>query len=179
MFRDRAQDALLIAAAPTLKRIGRHRKRVPERLEKLLAYLEIGENLFHPDLNATEAWKKARIRDHSLTTVFRDFTGRSLAVYITEARIEVAKRMLQSTDLAIGKIGRAVGYSYHRTFLNAYRRVESKKPSEEPRRPASARIGGTAHGQCAPEAARGSSGEQPLGTWPDPEEEAGARSFRQ
>ncbi len=122
------KETVLTAAAPTLERIRRDRLRLSHRLAKLLVYVE--EHLLDPQLSATRAWQAAGIRDHTLSVEFRDITGTSLKLYIEGARIEIADRLLRSSDLEIGVIGREVGYSYHTTFTAAYRRCMGKTPSQ-------------------------------------------------
>lgn len=128
MFRGRLKEAVSDAAAPTLERIRRDRLRASHRLARLLRHVE--EHLFDPDLDATRAWRAAEIRDHSLSLEFRDLTGTSLKPYIEGARIEVAEQLLRCSDLEVGVIGLEVGYTYHATFIAAYKRQTGKAPSQ-------------------------------------------------
>ncbi len=79
MFRDRAQDALRIAAIPTLDQVRRDRERARGKLKKLFTY--VARRLFHPELDAKRAWLGAGLRDHTLTAAFKDVTGTSLKRY--------------------------------------------------------------------------------------------------
>ncbi len=119
MFRDQVHGALRLASAPTLERIRGDRERLPPRLAKLLAHVE--EHLCDPDLNVDSARRATGIRDHSLSTVFRTYTGRTLRVYIAQARLEIADRMLRGTGIEIGRISLAVGYGAS-SSRHAYRR---------------------------------------------------------
>ena len=57
MRKDRVQEALKIAAAPTLEEMRAERRRLPPKLGKLITYLT--HHLFEVKLNATRAWKRA------------------------------------------------------------------------------------------------------------------------
>ncbi len=133
MSRDRDLDALRIAAAPTLKRIRSDRKRAPSRLKKV--FTVIAGMLFDHGLNASSAWRKAGIKDHSLTAAFKVFAGCSLRPYIAQARIDVAEALLRITDLELSTISLLVGYTNHSTFIGNYVRIKNVLPSEVPRVP--------------------------------------------
>ncbi len=119
MSRDRVQEALKIAAAPTLEEMRAERERLPPKLAKVITYLT--HHLSEVKLNATRAWKRAGIADHSLSPAFREATGWTLRQYIERLRLEVADRMIRTApDVELGWISLAVGYEHHGTFLNAY-----------------------------------------------------------
>ncbi len=125
MPRDQAHDARRIAAAATLARIRRDRKRAPARLKKLFTYL--ARNLFQTTLDATSAWRGAGIRDHALTAAFKDVTGTSLKPYFDRARIDVAEVLFRTTDLDASEISLEVGYGYHPTFTDNYQRFKGSE----------------------------------------------------
>lgn len=130
---DRVLEALEIAAAPTLEDMRSDRKALPRRLSRLMTYLV--NHLFDLQLNATRAWRKAGIRDHSLSTTFRATTGMTLRRYIERRRLEVADRMVLAGDVKIGRISLAVGYDHHGTFVAAYKKWFEELPSEARRKP--------------------------------------------
>ncbi len=128
MFQDEPhQDAFKAAAQATRARIRRDRAQAPRALRRL--FTVVATKLFHPSLNANEAWKAAGIRDRTLRTVFRDATDTSLGRYIAAARIEVADVLMITTDLGLTSISLRVGYIYHPTFAENYKRLKGKKPS--------------------------------------------------
>ncbi len=134
MYRDRVQEALKIAAAPTLEEMRALRKTLPPKLAKLVTYLV--NHLFDLKLTATLAWERAGITDHSLSPAFHQATGRTLSRYIERRRLEVADRMIRNASgVELGWISLAVGYEHHGTFLNAYGRWLEETPTAARRDP--------------------------------------------
>ncbi len=60
--------------------------------------------------------------------VFKQYVGRSPMQYITEKRIELAKKLLQETDLTATEIGERCGYFDHALFFKAFKRVSGVTP---------------------------------------------------
>ncbi len=134
MFGDEPhQDAFKAAAQSTRARIRRDRARAPDALKKV--FTVVAGRLFQSSLNATEAWKAAGIKDCALRAVFKQTTGTSLSRYIAEARIEVASVLMATTDLDLASISLKVGYTYHPTFADNFKRLKGKLPSEVTREP--------------------------------------------
>ena len=132
MFRDDPyRDAFNAAAEATRAGIRRDRARAPRALKKV--FTVIARRLFHPSLNANEAWRAAGVRDRSLGTVFKALTEVSLSRYIAVARIEVADVLIRNTDLDLASISERIGYTYHPTFTENYKRLKGTLPSEMPR----------------------------------------------
>lgn len=126
---DPNQDAFKAAARATLARIRRDRADAPPALKKVFTI--VAKRLFQSSLDATKAWKEAGIKDTALMAVFTESTGSSLAVYIAEARIEVACVLMATTDLNLTVISLKVGYTYHPTFTDTFKRLkDGQKPSE-------------------------------------------------
>ncbi len=111
MFRDRVQEALQVNAATTLHRMRTEAESLRPQLAKLVTY--VADHLFDPDLNVGSAQRATGLRDQSLSTILRDTLGQPLRSYIEAARIEVAERMLRTTQHEIGRISYAVGYACH------------------------------------------------------------------
>ncbi len=133
MYRDRDQSALRGAAAATLERIRRHRRRASGPLKKV--FTVIARDLFQPSLNAEAAWRRAGIKDHRLAEAFKQITGETLYQYIVEARVEVAEVLMLTTDLDLASISLMVGYAYHPTFEDTYERLRGKRPKRARRKP--------------------------------------------
>ncbi len=121
-------DAFKAAAEATRARIRRDRARAPSALKKV--FTVVASRLFDPSLNATEAWQAAGIKDCALRAAFKDFTDTSLGRYIAAARIEVAGVLMAITDLDLATISGRLGYTYHPTFTENYKRLKGRRPSE-------------------------------------------------
>lgn len=134
MYRDLTDEALEKAAAPTLERIRQDRELIPV-FKRLFTYLANRKRLLSPKLTAEAAWKASRVRGHDRTKVFRAFTGRSLHDYIERRKLEIADRLVMSTDVEIGFVSVTVGYTHHVTFLEAYKKWVEERPSDARRKP--------------------------------------------
>ncbi len=128
---DPYRDAFKAAAGATRARIQRDRARAPRVLKRV--FTVVASRLFHPTLNATEAWKRAGVRDRGLGTAFEAFAKVSLKCYIEAGRIEVADVLMATTDLDLFSLSEKLGYTYYPTFAEAYMRQNGKLPSEVPR----------------------------------------------
>lgn len=65
---------------------------------------------------------RSGLTERSLLRRFRKATGQTPVEYIQTLRIEEAKQMLETTDLAIEDIAAEVGYTEPSSFRNAFRR---------------------------------------------------------
>ncbi|MEE8522474.1 MAG: AraC family transcriptional regulator [Thermoanaerobaculia bacterium] len=134
-FRDRAQDALGKAAAPTRERIREDLATtdLPAPLGDFLRYL--AEHLFDSQLTVDKARIEVGIGNNAVSTRFGHYFGVTAAKYIERRRIETAERMLRSSDVEIARVGRTVGFTSRSTFYAAYERCTGEKPGDVRRRP--------------------------------------------
>jgi AraC-like DNA-binding protein len=95
-------------------------------IERTLHYVKshLSENL-----TIEEAARKAYLSRSLFTQRFRQQTGRSFRQYVTEARIEEAKHLLQNSRLAISLIPHYVGLSPSR-FFDLFRQQTGQTPAE-------------------------------------------------
>jgi AraC-like DNA-binding protein len=63
-----------------------------------------------------------------LTTVVRRKTGRTVQQWITERRMQAARRLLNDTDLAIAEISRQIGYRDVSYFTRRFRSEHGMAP---------------------------------------------------
>lgn len=66
--------------------------------------------------------KKFSINPSTLSTIFKQQTGKNISSYIEDIRIKEAMRLLRTTDWTINQISEAVGYLTASTFCRAFRR---------------------------------------------------------
>lgn len=64
------------------------------------------------------------------STMFKKLTGQSFADYLTEVRLEEAKRMLKEDNKSILEISEAVGYSDNKYFRKLFKKATGMKPSD-------------------------------------------------
>lgn len=121
------QRILEAAAAETLERIRRDRKRVPPQIQPLLAYLE--EHLFDPDLDANQLKRACGVRDHSLPVHFHNALDLPPYAYIEDCRLRTACRLLRDSNLKVWQVAQLLGYSTLQVFSRAFHRWSGVRPS--------------------------------------------------
>jgi transcriptional regulator GlxA family with amidase domain len=112
-----------------------------------LPYATLARRLPHPDalVRRAEAWLESHFRDadvlrdavrhvgvpeRTLKRRFRLATGRSLIAYVQNLRIDEAKRLLESTDIAADEAGAQVGYSDASFFRRLFKRLVGVSPGQ-------------------------------------------------
>lgn len=65
-----------------------------------------------------------------LCTVFREQMGSCIAEYLRAQRMCEARRLLETTDMKMAEISRAVGYAHASSFTDAFKREFGISPSE-------------------------------------------------
>ncbi len=102
--------------------------------EKSNFYLQIknyiDEHFQDFELSALELATIFKINSSYLSSQFKKEFNIGLLDYITEVRIEAAKKLLLTTDESNNEIGQRVGYSNVRTFLRAFSKYEGITPKE-------------------------------------------------
>jgi len=99
----------------------------------------------HDPLRELQAWiAEHPDRDHSVENlatrvamsprnfarVFRADVGCTPAVYVERTRVEVARRLLETTTLTVDEIGRTAGFGTSETFRRAFGRRVGASPTE-------------------------------------------------
>lgn len=72
----------------------------------------------------------AHINSAYLSNIFKKATGVNYQTYLTEVRIEKAKRLLCDLDMNLTQIANAVGYNSTRYFSKMFEQETGMKPSE-------------------------------------------------
>jgi AraC-like DNA-binding protein len=121
-----------VAAEEAIRRIWRDRKRTRGMVRRMLAYLE--KHLFDPNLQVRTVKAALGIHDNTVALRFHSEVGSSPKVYITNRRMEVARRLLKDTHLPVWRIGELVGFSSLGTFSQRFDGVVGIRPSVYRRR---------------------------------------------
>lgn len=90
----------------------------------------VGENYDNYDLTLESVAKEFNFDSKSLSRKFKNYCHVTFHKYLTEIRIEEAKRLLITTDMSIEQIYIKVGYVSRTTFMRAFNSVEKVTPSE-------------------------------------------------
>jgi AraC family transcriptional regulator, transcriptional activator of pobA len=113
-----------------------------ENDEPLLAEVfEIIEHRYPHQLSLRDVASAVNISPGHLTTTVRRRTGRTIQQWITERRMVQARRLLSSTDLPIGEIGRRVGIPDAGYFARTFNKVHGVSPGHWRRAGPASRLG--------------------------------------
>ena len=115
------------AARESFERIRLDRRKAPQRLKPLLAYIE--KNLFNPTLDVNQLKRSCGVRDNSVPIQFHSAVGRPPHGYIEDRRLETACRLLADTNLKIWQISELLGYSSIQVFSRAFSRWSGERPT--------------------------------------------------
>lgn len=104
---------------------GLERSLSPSQFRKVLDYIEahLGD-----DLSLCELADEVGMSAHYFSALFRNRTGLSPYRYITERRIEEAKRLLRRSNLRLVDIALEVGFSSQSRFTEAFTRIAGTTP---------------------------------------------------
>ncbi len=127
MLAGHSHKLLAEAARESIERIQLDRRKAPQRLKPLLAYIE--ENLFHPTLDVNQLKRSCGVRDNSVPIQFHSAVGRPPHGYIEDRRLETACRLLAETHLKIWQISELLGYSSIQVFSRAFSRWSGQRPT--------------------------------------------------
>lgn len=85
---------------------------------------------FHADLTVDEIAAAALTSPRQLQRVFAEVGGTTVREYVTELRMETARRLLTTTDVPISAIARQVGYRQPAHFAKTFGRRYGMAPSD-------------------------------------------------
>lgn len=89
--------------------------------------------IFHhisEDISRNDIAKALYLNDDYISRVFKKDTGMTIPQYINKARIDRAKELLAVSDMAVGDVAEAVGYSNFSYFSKIFRQYENCTPRE-------------------------------------------------
>ncbi|MBP1991892.1 response regulator transcription factor [Paenibacillus eucommiae] len=89
----------------------------------------IRENL-HKPLSLAEAGKATYVSPHYLSRLFRERAGTTFLEYLTELRMEEAKRLLKEPGIKIYEVAEQVGYGSWKHFSRTFKERTSYGPAE-------------------------------------------------
>ena len=89
----------------------------------------LAENYHRPNLVA-ELVRRSNLPERTFTRRFKSSTGYTPIGYIQALRVEEAKQMLETTDLAVDRIAHEVGYEDIASFRRLFRRLTGMTPAD-------------------------------------------------
>ncbi len=93
------------------------------------AKVRINENL-HSKLNIEELANSFAIGQRTLLRRFKASTGETLLQYIQKSKIELVKRLLETTDLGLNQVVERTGYLDLSSFSLLFKRLTRLTPKE-------------------------------------------------
>ena len=93
-----------------------------------LAYID--ENYMHDSLSLNTVAAEAEVSANYLSAVFSQSMNKTFVEYVTEKRMENARKLLKSTDLSSGEIAARVGYKDAHYFSFVFRKTQGMTPRE-------------------------------------------------
>ena len=82
------------------------------------------------DISMVEAAELFYVNPYYLSHLFKKKTGVTFQSYLTNLRIERAKKLLEDTDMKIYEICEFSGYSNNNHFIKIFTKIVGIKPSE-------------------------------------------------
>ncbi|MEW2548437.1 GlxA family transcriptional regulator [Streptomyces sp. NPDC047002] len=101
----------------------------PERAPLRDVLAEIADHPEH-DLGVPALAARAAMSERNFTRVFRAETGRTPAAYVEIARIEAARRLLETTTATLESVARACGFGTVETLHRSFKRTLLVTPGE-------------------------------------------------
>jgi AraC-like DNA-binding protein len=95
----------------------------------LAAVFDVIERRYHEPISLTDVAADLALTAGHLTTVVRRKTGRTVQQWLTERRMQEARRLLTGTDLTVAAISRRVGYPDVSYFIKRFRAGHRATPS--------------------------------------------------
>ena len=94
---------------------------------RLTAYIR---NEYMHDISLDSAGEALNMSPSYIGLVFRKVGGTSFLKYLTDIRMEEAKRLLSTTDLTLREIGQRVGIENQNTLIRTFKKAEGVTPGQ-------------------------------------------------
>lgn len=88
------------------------------------------EEHYHEDIDLDSVSKTVGFNASYFSRLFKEETGKKFIDYLTEIRIQEAKRLLSESDMPIAQVAEAVGYKDDKYFSRAFKKSTGLKPKE-------------------------------------------------
>jgi two-component system response regulator YesN len=92
--------------------------------------LQIMEESFREDVHLTQIANQLFVTSNYLSRLFRQETGKSFSDYLSQMRMDEARRLLNNSKLKIYQIGEAVGYPNPRYFSEWFQKQTGMSPGD-------------------------------------------------
>lgn len=103
---------------------------VPKKKDVIVEVKEYIRKNYNQNITLNDISKQFYINPYYFSQLFKKKTGMTYQKYLTDYRIDRAKKLLAETELRIYEICRLVGYSDVNHFNQIFERTEGMKPGE-------------------------------------------------
>lgn len=98
-----------------------------QKMKQAIEYIQ--EN-FYKDLNMAVVSNYVSMNYSLFSYIFKQYTGSNFVNYLKNLRIDMAKKLLEETDLRILEISQKVGYDNEKYFMKTFKSVCGVSPTE-------------------------------------------------
>jgi AraC-like DNA-binding protein len=102
-------------------------RKINPRLEKIVEWIRINYNL--EDINLNDLARNFQYNPNYLCESFHHYMGVPLMHYITQVKLDAAKKLLLQTQDTVKEIAWKVGYGDEKTFMKRFKQSEDMSPS--------------------------------------------------
>ena len=104
---------------------------VPEESGSIGRAVQYIENNFYRNISLEEVSQVVHMNTAYFSTLFKKQTGKKYIDYVTDLRMEKARKLILNTDLKIVNIAEMVGYSSTKHFARIYKEKYGVTPNGE------------------------------------------------
>lgn len=98
--------------------------------ETILPMIEYIHNHFHTEINLDDLANFMHLNKAYLCQLFKKEVGMTYVAYLTQYRVEQAKKRLRETSLSLGEISEEVGYTDPAYFSRIFKKQTSISPNQ-------------------------------------------------
>ena len=102
--------------------------RVDETAQAIVEYVK--ENAFDADFDLQSIADRFGLSNDYASTMVKKVTGTAFKEYLTELRLEKARRLLEESDLAVNEISLRVGYRKASNFIRKFKETYGYTPAQ-------------------------------------------------
>lgn len=117
----------LTLAQPEFKQEQAYLSPTLEKTAEVLSYLE---SHYTSDITLTALSQRFFISEYYLCRLFKEYTGRTILAFVTELRIQHARKLLLETTMQIQDIATESGFGSVSAFTSAFRRSVGCSPRD-------------------------------------------------
>jgi AraC-like DNA-binding protein len=96
-------------------------------IEKVIDFIQ---DHYHQDISQDQCARNFGISRTHLSKLFKKFKHIAFSDYLTQVRLEKAKKLLRETDIPVADISEKVGYLHTQNFIRVFKKMEGMTPGQ-------------------------------------------------